>query len=161
MDIARLLIFLTLTMTTPWAGAIAQAAEDAAAVPATATPTAPAAHAAPASECGPTGVYVPALNACAQIAGSTVWQVNLKTADTSQMGVLVGVAVIHQDAMRLGGAFECGAGLAIHGANAGQCDLLFVMRFGTVGFGAEIFQVAGKAVYQGLFSVGLTLPGVQ
>ena len=161
MDIARLLIFLTLTMTTPWAGAIAQAAEDATAVPATATPTAPAAHAAPASECGPTGVYVPALNACAQIAGSTVWQVNLKTADTSQMGVLVGVAVIHQDAMRLGGAFECGAGLAIHGANAGQCDLLFVMRFGTVGFGAEIFQVAGKAVYQGLFSVGLTLPGVQ
>lgn len=163
MDIARLIFFLVLTLGTPWAGSVAHAAEDATtATPATpATPAAPATHALPASECGPTGVFIPSLNSCGQIAGSTVWQVNLKTADTSQMGVLVGVAVIHQDAMKLGGAFECGAGLAIHGANAGQCDLLFVMRFGTVGFGAEIFQVAGKAVYQGLFSVGLTLPGVQ
>ena len=161
MDIARLICFAILTLGTPWAGAIAQAAEDATAVPVTATPTAPAAHAAPASECGPTGVYVPTLNACAQIAGSTVWQVNMKTADTSQMGVLVGVAIIHQDSLKMGGAFECGAGLAIHGANAGQCDFLFVMRFGTLGFGTEVFQTAGHAVYQGLFSVGLTLPGVQ
>jgi hypothetical protein len=161
MDLARIICFAVLTLASPWIGTIAQAAEDAAAAPATAMPTAPAAHAAPASECGPTGVYVPALNACVQIAGSTVWQVNLKTADTSQMGVLLGVAIIHQDSLKLGGAFECGAGLAIHGANAGQCDLLFVMRFATIGLGTEVFQTAGHVVYQGLFSVGLALPGVQ
>jgi hypothetical protein len=159
MDIVRLICFAALTLATPWAGSIAHAAEPAAVPPDVA---AIAAQVTPLPPCGPTGVYIPALNACGQIAGSTVWQINLVTADVSQLGVLIGVAVIHQDALKLGGAFECGAGLAIHGKNSGQCDLLFVLRFGTVGIGTEVFKGdAGQAVYQGLFSVGLTLPGVQ
>ena len=165
MVIIRLIFFSLLTLATPYAASIAAAAETAAAppaaAPAAAPADAPAAHALPASECGPTGVYVQSLNACVQIGGATVWQVNMKTADTSHLAVLVGVAIIHQDALRLGGAFYCGAGLAIHGPNAGQCDLLAVARFGTVGFGTEVFQQDGRAVYQGLFSLGLTLPGVQ
>jgi len=157
MVIIRLIFFSLLTLATPYAASIADAAETATTSPADAS----TAHALPASECGPTGVYVQSLNACVQIGGATVWQVNLKTADTSHLAVLVGVAAIHQDALRLGAAFYCGAGLAIHGPNAGQCDLLAVARFGTVGFGTEVFQQDGHAVYQGLFSLGLTLPGVQ
>jgi hypothetical protein len=167
MVFARLLFFSLLTLATPYAASIAAAAETAAASPAAAPAAAPAAtpaapdRALPASECGPTGTYVASLNSCLQVGGATVWQVNLKTGDTSHLAVLVGVAVVHQDVLRLGGGFYCGAGMAIHGPNAGQCDLLLIARFGTLGFGTELFQVDGRAVYQGLFSLGLALPGVQ
>jgi hypothetical protein len=159
MTLIRLICFALVTLATPFVGNMAHAAD---AAPASAPAAAPAAAPVPTPDCGTAGVYVVVINSCVQFASATGWQVNLRTADVSRLAMLVGVAVIHQDSLRLGAGFYCGAGVALSGPNAGQCDLLFsVARFGALGFGTQVFQSAGRAVYQGLFTVALNLPGTQ
>jgi hypothetical protein len=158
MILIRLICFALLTLATPFAGSIARAAEPAA------TPTMQPAPVplVPAEPCGPTGAYVASLNACVQAAAAQIWQTNLKTGDVSRVAFLAGLAIVHRDVLHLGFGLYCGVGVAENSPNAAQCDLLASAGgYGVIGFGVQSFRANGLAVYQGLFSIGLQLPGVK
>jgi hypothetical protein len=93
-------------------------------------------------------------------ATATGWQVNLRTGDLDRVALLLGVEATYDVGINLGAGLYCGAGIAGSSPNAAQCDLLVsVARYGAVGFGSQVFKDNGRAVYQGLAFVGLTLPG--
>ena len=111
-------------------------------------------------DCGPLGVAVESLGICIvpSSAGGEVF--NLKTGTATNVGILLGIAAIHQDKMQLGGGFYCGANLALNAPDGGMCAAMFTIKnYGAAGGGFLVFHdsLADKYVFQGLLLYAGTL----
>ena len=111
-------------------------------------------------DCGPLGVAVNSLGICIvpSSAGGEVF--NLKTGSATNIGLMLGVAALHQDNLQLGGGFYCGAALALSAPNGGMCAALFTIKnYGAAGGGFLVYHdsIANQYVWQGLLMYAGTL----